>query len=191
METIGIIEEGETLSRCLAASLGRPLRLGPAARRADLVVICPRFPPLPQAPLLCRVLLLPGPQAPLAGQTKARWVVSYGLASRDTLTLSSLAPQRPCLALQRELVTLTGTCLEPQEIPLPARFPPLSPLHLLAWAGTCLLLGVPPESLCHLPLSAAKKSLVLSPKSGYNEETLPPSEKKGGIDHEPSRIHPR
>lgn len=151
METIGIIEEGETLSRCLAATLGRPLRLGPAARQADLVVVCPRCPHLPQAPLLCRVLLLPSPQAPLAGQAKARWVVSYGLASRDTLTLSSLDPQRPCLALQRELVTLTGTCLEPQEIPLPARFPSLSPQHLLAWAGTCLLLGIPPEDLGRLP----------------------------------------
>ena len=110
------------------------------------LVLCPgcrRLPPLPP----CRVLLLPGTLAgPLAGP---RGAVSYGLGRRDTLTLSSFSRRRPCLALQRELVTLAGTCLEPQELPLPPVSPCLSPALLLAWAGACLLLGQ--EDLTRLP----------------------------------------
>ena len=51
-----------------------------------------------------------------------------------------------CGALQRELVTLGGVCREPQEIPL-APQGRADPLALLAWAGTLLLLGAPPERL--------------------------------------------
>lgn len=144
METIAIIgPEGRALARSLPPALWRP----PAAGgRADLLVLCPgcrRLPPLPP----CRVLLLPGTLAgPLAGP---RGAVSYGLGRRDTLTLSSFSRRRPCLALQRELVTLAGTCLEPQELPLPPVSPCLSPALLLAWAGACLLLGQ--EDLTRLP----------------------------------------
>ena len=63
-----------------------------------------------------------------------------------TLTFSSLAQDTLCLALQRELVTLGGVCREPQEIPL-APQGRADPLALLAWAGTLLLLGAPPERL--------------------------------------------
>lgn len=73
-------------------------------------------------------------------------MVSYGLTRRDTLTFSSLAQDTLCLALQRELVTLGGVCREPQEIPL-APQGRADPLALLAWAGTLLLLGAPPERL--------------------------------------------
>ncbi len=144
METIAIIgPERQALARSLPAVLRHP----PAAGgRADLLVLCPgcrRLPPLPP----CRVLLLPGTLAgPLAGP---RGAVSYGLGRRDTLTLSSFSRRRPCLALQRELVTLAGTCLEPQELPLPPVSPCLSPALLLAWAGACLLLGQ--EDLTRLP----------------------------------------
>ena len=48
--------------------------------------------------------------------------------------------------IQRELVTLGGVCREPQEIPLALQGRAV-PLALLAWAGTLLLLGAPPERL--------------------------------------------
>ena len=63
-----------------------------------------------------------------------------------TLTFSSLGQDTLCLALQRELVTLSGDCLEPQEWPLP-RQSQASPLFLLACAGLQLLLGVPPAEV--------------------------------------------
>ena len=66
---------------------------------------------------LCRVLLVPGDcTAPLERIT-AETVVTYGLSSRDSLTLSSLA--EPVLCVQRQLPRPGGGVLEPQEFPLP------------------------------------------------------------------------
>lgn len=148
MHTIELLEGGSELSRFLSAQLPLPHRQalcrGPAGGRADLVVVAPDLGRVPEGVGPCRVLLLPGTLARLAQAIPAAWVVSYGLSRRDTLTLSSLSP--PCLTLQRELVTLTGRCLEPQEIPLP-HGPRVPPLHLLAWAGTALLMGTSPEEI--------------------------------------------
>ena len=157
MHRIGIIETGDTLTRWLAATLDQPPRpLGPEGGQAELVVAAPGAV-LPPGQVRCRILLLPGPLASQAGRVRAGWVVSYGLSRRDTLTLSSFAPRRPCLTLQRELVTLTGTCLEPQELPLFSSAP--SPLLLLAWAGTCLLAGADPEALGKKPCPFPGKPL--------------------------------
>lgn len=51
-----------------------------------------------------------------------------------------------CLALQREVVTLAGRSLEPQEVPLRG-FAGVAPELVLAWAGVLLLAGIPPEKL--------------------------------------------
>ena len=68
--------------------------------------------------------------------------MSYGTSPRDTLTLSSLEGGQICLALQRELVTLTGQVVEQQELVLP--FPrDAAPLPFLATAGALLLLDLP------------------------------------------------
>ena len=64
---------------------------------------------------LCRVLLVPGDcTAPLERIT-AETVVTYGLSSRDSLTLSSLA--EPVLCVQRQLPRPGGGVVEPQEFP--------------------------------------------------------------------------
>lgn len=150
MYTVELWAQGAGFARFLQARLpgaaGGCLRLGPGAQRADLVVAAPDLAALPPNPAPCRALLLPGHLASLAGGIPAAWVVSYGLTRRDTLTFSSLAQDTLCLALQRELVTLGGVCREPQEIPL-APQGRADPLALLAWAGTLLLLGAPPERL--------------------------------------------
>lgn len=139
MYTMKILEREPALSHFLSAHLppqwGRALSSAPAGR-ADLVVVSPDLIQVPSAPTACRALLAPGSLAHLAGELSAAWVVSYGLTPRDTL----------CLALQRELVTLSGDCLEPQEWPLP-RQSQASPLFLLACAGLQLLLGVPPAEV--------------------------------------------
>lgn len=64
---------------------------------------------------LCRVLLVPGDcTAPLERIT-AETVVTYGLSSRDSLTLSSLA--EPVLCVQRQLPRPAAAVVEPQEFP--------------------------------------------------------------------------
>lgn len=88
----------------------------------------------------CRMLLLPGTAGPLARGLRCQSAVSYGTSPRDTLTFSSLEGEKICLALQRELVTLSGGVLEQQEMVLP--FPPgEAPETFLAAAGVLLLLG--------------------------------------------------
>ena len=98
------------------------------------------------SPYLNWALLLPGRLGPLAGDLEAGWVVSYGLTPRDSLTLSSLGQDGLCLALQREVVTLAGRSLEPQETLLRG-FVGVEPELVLAWAGVMLLVGVPVERI--------------------------------------------
>lgn len=72
--------------------------------------------------------------------------VSCGLGPGDALTLSSIREDGAMLSLQRELRTLPGTVLEPQEIPvtLEGRTAP-EPEAVLAAAGAMLLLGADPS----------------------------------------------
>ena len=91
-------------------------------------------------------VLLSGAAGPLARVLRTERAVSYGTSARDTLTLSSLEGDQICVALQRELVTVTGRVLERQELVLP--FPTgRDPLPWLAVTGTLLLLDVPPAEL--------------------------------------------
>ena len=62
-----------------------------------------------------RCLLLPGDSRPLLARRAAQ-VIGYGFSPRDTLTLSGAR----LLCLQRGVVTLSGTLVEPQELPLDA-----------------------------------------------------------------------
>ena len=101
----------------------------------------------PAQALRCRVLLTPGGDG--LGTTlkiPSKWVVSYGLSTRDSLTVSSLEPDLAVLALQRELVSLSGTVIEQQELPLPIP-PGIGAQGVMALYGSLLILGVPPERL--------------------------------------------
>ena len=93
----------------------------------------------------CGTLLLPG-EEPLPPRLRAERVVTYGLSHRDTLTLSSLEGDQICVAIQRDIVTVSGAVVERQELVLP--FPPgRSPLPWLCAVGALLLMDVPPERL--------------------------------------------
>lgn len=150
---VGVWERDEGISAAVRAALagyGAEVSAGrhPAELAAvplELLVISPGAVGWAGAGAVhCRTVLLPGAAGPLARTLQAGQAVSYGTSPRDTLTFSSLSP--PCLALQRELVTLDGTCREPQELPLPPQ-PGTDPRTLLAWAGVLLLLGTAPEDL--------------------------------------------
>ncbi len=67
--------------------------------------------------LSCRLLLVPGEFPECLTNIHAETVITYGLSSRDSLTLSSLA--EPLLCIQRALPRLDGTAVDPQELPLP------------------------------------------------------------------------
>lgn len=86
--------------------------------------------------LRCRILLLPGgTPLELAALADAECLITYGLSSRDSLTLSSM--EAPVLCVQRTLPRPDGGMVEPQELPLyglpaPAEeFLPLLGLYLL------------------------------------------------------------
>ena len=152
MYTVGILERTGGLSAFLAARLPQSLLdradLCPAGSLAagevlDLLVVSPdwtggdrRVPP-------CRAMLIPGRLAELAGGLTASWAVSFGLSSKDSLTLSSLEKETIHLALQREIVTLTGQRLDPQEFPLD-RKDHTALCQILACVGVQLLLGIEP-----------------------------------------------
>ena len=72
--------------------------------------------------------------------------ITCGLGADGDLTLSSIREDGAMLSLQRDLRTLEGVVLEPQEIPVSldrGREP--EPEALLAAAGAMLLLGADPE----------------------------------------------
>lgn len=94
----------------------------------------------------CRTVLLPGQAGELLRTKQAASAVSYGPSPRDTLTLSNREGDHLWAALQRELVTVDGRVVEPQEFPLELEENTTS-MSALAAAGALLLLGVPPEQL--------------------------------------------
>ena len=152
MYTIGILERGGGLSAFLAAHLPQALLdradLCPAGSLApgevlDLLVVSPDWKGEDRQVCPCRAMLVPGRLAEEAGGLTAGWAVSFGISPKDSLTLSSLGEETILLALQREIITLTGERLDPQEFPL-ARGNHTAPCHVMACVGVQLLLGVEP-----------------------------------------------
>lgn len=94
----------------------------------------------------CRLLLLPGSETALIGRCNTSCAMSYGISSKDSLTISSLEGNQVSIAVQRELVTITGGSVEQQELILPVR-DGKKPLPLLAFVGLLLVLGAPAEQL--------------------------------------------
>jgi len=89
----------------------------------------------------CRAAILPGTDcAALGSCLETPCAVTYGLSSRDTLTLSSLSGRQAVVALQREVVDLSGCCHERQE--WTASIPPgVGRLQFLAAEAAKLLIG--------------------------------------------------
>lgn len=155
MYLIGILESRPALSSYLSSSLPEglrrevelcPVQALPPEQEADLLLISPDFSEKDLPTHACRAMLVPGRLSPLAGEIPAAWAVSYGISPKDSLTLSSLGEESMNLALQREVVTLTGDCLECQELHL-SHGGYKAPMHVLACAGVQLMLGVPPEQV--------------------------------------------
>lgn len=104
---------------------------------AKMLLILPEHGELPKGAFQTAVV-------PPTAHVTAKQIVSYGLGSQNTITLSSRNDDGCMLALQRDIVTLSGALLERQEIPLP---PLTHPENALAASGALLITGCPPERL--------------------------------------------
>ena len=89
----------------------------------------------------CRAAILPGPDSSaMSAGLDTPCAVTYGFSPRDTLTLSSLSGRRAMVALQREIIDLSGICHEQQEFVL--GLPPgAGPWQLMAVTAARILLG--------------------------------------------------
>lgn len=149
MELVGIWSSREELCRRLEARLGRQFTFCPGRHPADfaqmpteLLIIAPDAVGLAGAGVIRpRVALLPGDSAALARWVRAASAVSYGLGRRNTLTLSSMEGGSVSVALQRELLTLSGEAIERQEWVLPFDRAQDTPEEFLCLVGALLLLG--------------------------------------------------
>ena len=155
MYTVAILEHRRRLSAFLSEALPEHIKNTidlcpggslPRGEIADLLVIAPDFQKDDPPDIACGALLVPGYLSRLAGKVKTNQVVSYGISPKNSLTLSSLGEREICLAIQRELITLSGDCLPCQELLLP-HGGCTAPYHLLACAGIQLLLDVPPQKI--------------------------------------------
>lgn len=147
--------EIDALMRALPRSRQESIRLTslPAAadlmavEHLDLLAVAPGADLAPSAPLpSCRLLLLPGTEGALLRHCKAACVMSYGGASKNSLTLSSLEVGQVSIAIQRELPTLTGGSIDRQELVFPLA-PDQEALSLLFRVGLFLVLGVSVDEL--------------------------------------------
>ena len=112
------------------------MRLGPGGRSTQLKGALG----VPYTLPACTAALVPGEVPPPRFSTPPQVLLSYGCASWDTLTLSSLTETRAAVAVQRAFPRLGGGVVERQELVLPYGGP--APLPFLAQVGTALLLGV-------------------------------------------------
>jgi hypothetical protein len=112
-----------------------------AQQHLNLLIISPTASGWAGANILdCGTVLLPGRAGSLIRAMQVESAVSYGPGAKDSITLSSLEENQICIAVQRELVTVSGGLVERQELVLP--FPrEESPERFLAVTGALLLLG--------------------------------------------------
>lgn len=148
MESVGVWSSRKALCQRLEARLGgrfafiagrHPADF--AQRPIDLLIIAPDAVGLAGAGVIRpRLALLPGDSVTLAGWVRATSAVSYGLGRRNTLTLSSMEGGSVSVALQRELLTLSGQTVERQEWVLPFDHAQETPEEFLCQVGALLLL---------------------------------------------------
>lgn len=153
MDTVGIWSNSALLADCLKDRLGGQYRFVCGRHPADfvsdgeldLLVAAPDAAGLAGLTVLHpRLALLPGGCVWACRQVRATSAVSYGLGSQNTLTLSSMTGDCASVALQRELLTLSGRSVERQEWVLPFHDDPGSADRLLCLVGALLLLDCDP-----------------------------------------------
>lgn len=90
----------------------------------------------------CNILLIPDMLSVIPTCNTA---ISYGMSSKSSVTLSSIG-KLSVLSIQRELTTLNGKILEPQEIPVSNPLL-LTEYQLMASMAALLIMDVSPNQL--------------------------------------------
>lgn len=151
MDTVGIWSNTSALAERLEARLDKGRRFVRGSHPADfpsvdLLVVAPDAAGLAGlGALQPRLALLPGGCVAACRQVRAASAVSYGLGAQNTLTLSSMTGDSVNVALQREVLTLSGRTVERQEWVLPMDRALDSADHFLCLVGALLLLDCPPD----------------------------------------------
>ncbi len=105
------------------------------ASALDALIVGPDGIELP--PVTCRIAVLPG-QTPLP--VRASCVLTYGLSSKESVTISSMDETKLALALQRDLINVKGERVERQEFLVP-RLHGFTREEILALWGGLLAVG--------------------------------------------------
>ena len=149
MKLVAVLEKpGEYFSEAVSQTLGRDggafvlstSRVEDiASRRCDLVVVSPGFARCAEVRkrLRCGVLLTP--DGLFYSPSGSGNVVTYGMSPRSTFTLSAVGTERCMMAIQREVVTVSGRVVEEQELSVAASG---GTDTTLAAAGGRILLGL-------------------------------------------------
>ncbi|MBP1737222.1 MAG: hypothetical protein H6Q60_1103 [Oscillospiraceae bacterium] len=152
MVKVGIWGQDDGLTEAVQSGLGQrgdfgwyrashPAEL--AQQRLKLLIISPTAQGWAGASVLeCGTVLLPGRAGSLLRAMHVESAVSYGPSAKDSITLSSMKDGHICIAVQRELVTVSGGLVERQELVLPFQAASEEdPERFLAVTGALLLLG--------------------------------------------------
>lgn len=149
MKLVAVLEKpgeyfGEAVSRTLGSGdnvliLDTSREADLKNRRCDLVVVSPGYArsKSPSESLNCGALLTP--DGLFFTPSGAKSVVTYGMSSRSTLTLSSIGAERCVMAIQRNVMTASGKLVEEQEMTV---MPNGDADTTLAAAGGRILLGL-------------------------------------------------
>lgn len=133
-KTLRVFETGSVFMDILMENT--PQNVVCSAESADLGVIMPGFSGKVMGEF--KILLIPGDMKVL--HAGAEYAVTYGMSPCDTITLSSVGVDRCVLAVQREVRTVFGKKIEPQEIIIPRM--KLAPDYVMASWAALLLAGV-------------------------------------------------
>ena len=101
---------------------------------ADICVVMPEFCGAPSGNY--GILLLP---YEFENCAVARNVITYGMSPVSTVTMSSVGENRCVLTVQREITTMWGDVIEPQDIVVPRMH--LAPHYALAASAALLIMG--------------------------------------------------
>ncbi len=134
-----VVGGGEELKNVLHLPQERAFSEAVANKWFDLAAILPGCEPRGDK-FRCGTLLLWETEAERwLRAAEAEQVVSCGFSARNTLTPASTEPGRVIITVQRELKRPDGSCIWPQDIPLPAEWGRFSLPQQMMLAGLRLL----------------------------------------------------
>ena len=101
---------------------------------ADVCIIMPEYYEIPAGNF--GTLLIP---YEFENRIMAKNVITYGMSPSSTVTMSSVGENRCVMTVLREIITMWGDVIEPQDIVVPRMH--LAPHYALATAAGLMIMG--------------------------------------------------